>query len=124
VSDEWKYTLDDLGEAETAAYERGRRDENEACAKVAGAHAAPSLDGLYWDGINKAVETVAASIRAAYAIDFPAAPIAPERDPPADIKLSPGEFTRMLLEGTRRQGLHWKTIEDLFEMAMRQGMPE
>jgi hypothetical protein len=44
--------------------------------------------------------------------------------PTAQLKLSPAEFTRMLLEGTRAHGLHWKTIEDLFEMAMRQGMPE
>jgi hypothetical protein len=56
--------------------------------------------------------------------DGDVAPIEPKLDPPVDLKLSPGAFTRMLLEGTRRQGLHWKTIEDLFEMAMRQGMPE
>jgi hypothetical protein len=45
-------------------------------------------------------------------------------EPTTQLKLSPAEFTRMLLEGTRAHGLHWKTIEDLFEMAMRQGMPE
>jgi hypothetical protein len=50
--------------------------------------------------------------------------VTPGDEPPVQPKLSPAEFTRMLLEGTHAHGLHWKTIEDLFEMAMRQGMPE